>query len=64
MFMICEFFIKMKPKDKTYLQASKILMFTNYDTSGKKRLELIELAYGLHRILRSHGNGERTIEGG
>jgi hypothetical protein len=30
------------------------------DNSGKKRLELSELAYGLHRILRSHGNGERT----
>ena len=29
-------------------------------TSGKKRLKLSELACGLHQILRSHGNGERT----
>ena len=33
----------------------------NYDTSGKKRLEPQELACGLHRILRSHGNGEGRI---
>jgi hypothetical protein len=35
-------------------------MFMNHDTSGKKRLEQSELVCGLHQILRSHGNGERT----
>jgi hypothetical protein len=34
------------------------------DNSGKKKPELSELACGLHRILRSHGNGERTNAGG
>ncbi|KAK4550957.1 hypothetical protein RGQ29_032660 [Quercus rubra] len=28
--------------------------------SGKKNLKLSELTCGLHRILRSYGNGERT----
>lgn len=33
-----------------------------YNISGKKRLERNELVCGLHQILRSHGNGERTNE--